>query len=127
MAHPCDVGAARRLQAGEEAVDSDPAWRTHVDATRGRVAEATLENQHGGQESTILALNNVFYHWGCLIVAPSYRDPLLYEAGGNPYGTSWGGSDGRPSPAVLAAARFQGRLLHDVAARLAPAPAATAS
>lgn len=170
-----EAGAEVRLRrvaelAGEEAIDSNPAWRTHVDATRNSVAEATLEdlewaeayafgtptrfglpaaqlkqfldltgaqwqagvfagrpvtsftsaqNQHGGQESTILALNNVFYHWGCLIVAPGYRDPLLYEAGGNPYGTSWGGNDGRPSPAVLAAARFQGRLLGDVAERLA--------
>src|SRR3954471_3845589 len=24
--------------------------------------------QHGGQEATILSLNNVFYHWGCVIV-----------------------------------------------------------
>ena len=174
-----DAGADVRLRrvpelAGEEAIDSNPAWRTHVDATKYSIPEATLadldwadayafgtptrfglpsaqlkqfldqtgslwqagafvgkpvtsftsaQNAHGGQESTILALNNVFYHWGCLIVAPGYGDPLLFDAGGNPYGTSWGGSDGQPSPAVLAAARYQGRLVADVAARLG-APAA---
>jgi multimeric flavodoxin WrbA len=46
-------------------------------------------NRHGGQESTLLALNNTFYHWGAVIVAPGYTDPLLYVAGGNPYGTSF--------------------------------------
>ena len=58
-------------------------------------------NAHGGQESTILGLNNVFYHWGCLILGPGYRDPLLFATGGNPYGTSATSSDGPPSDAVL--------------------------
>jgi NAD(P)H dehydrogenase (quinone) len=76
-------------------------------------------NRHGGQESTILALNNVFYHWGCLIVPPGYTDPLLYAAGGNPYGVSWpsGGGAG-PDEATLEAARYQGRRLVDIAAKL---------
>jgi NAD(P)H dehydrogenase (quinone) len=174
-----ESGAEVRLRrvpelAGEEAIDSNPAWRTYVDATRHRVEEATLadlewadayafgsptrfglpaaqlkqfidqtgslwqagvmarkpvtsftssQNTHGGQESTILALNNVFYHWGCLIVPPGYTDPLLLAAGGNPYGTSWAGSDGQPSDAVLAAARYQGRLVTEVAMSLASVPA----
>ena len=29
----------------------------------------------GGLESTILALNNVFYHWGCVLVPPGYTSP----------------------------------------------------
>jgi NAD(P)H dehydrogenase (quinone) len=75
-------------------------------------------NTHGGQESTILALNNVFYHWGSLIVAPGYTDPLLFAAGGNPYGTSFTSNDGPPSDATLEAARYQGQLVVDVTRRL---------
>lgn len=156
--------------APDTAIDANPAWRAHVDATKDAVPVATLEdlewasayafgsptrfgnvtaqlkqfldqtgglwqngvfhdkpvtsftssiNRHGGQESTILSLNNVFYHWGCLIVPVGYTDPLLYQAGGNPYGTSWpsGGSDG-PDAATLEAARYQGRRLADIAGRL---------
>ncbi|MFD7713134.1 NAD(P)H:quinone oxidoreductase [Streptomyces sp. NPDC059785] len=168
-------GAEVRLRrvaelAPDTAVDANPAWRAHVDATRDEVPEATLEdlewatayafgsptrfgnvtaqlkqfldltgglwqagvfhgkpvtsftsamNRHGGQESTILSLNNVFYHWGCVIVPPGYTDPLLFAAGGNPYGTSWasGGGEG-PDEATLEAARYQGRHLADIADRL---------
>jgi NAD(P)H dehydrogenase (quinone) len=169
------AGAEVRLRrvpelAGEDAIDSNPAWRTYVDATKYKVVEATLDdlrwansyafgtptryglpaaqlkqfidrtgsewesgvfhqkpvtsftsaqNPHGGQESTILALNNVFYHWGCLIVPPGYTDPLFVEAGGNPYGTSWSGAYGYPSEVVLAAARCQGELIAKIGRRLA--------
>ena len=27
-------------------------------------------------------------HWGAIVVAPGYTDPVIYGAGGNPYGTS---------------------------------------
>lgn len=65
---------------------------------------------HGGQESTILALNNTFYHWGAIIVPPGYIDPVQFAAG-NPYGVSYASSNGTASPdeTVLAAARHQGR------------------
>ncbi|THV42211.1 NAD(P)H-dependent oxidoreductase [Glycomyces buryatensis] len=44
---------------------------------------------HGGQESTILSLNQVFYHWGGVIVAPGMTaDDPLAKGNGNPYGTS---------------------------------------
>ena len=44
---------------------------------------------HGGQESTVLSLNNIFYHWGAVIVpagvtAPEQMTPLNQ----NPYGIS---------------------------------------
>jgi NAD(P)H dehydrogenase (quinone) len=45
-------------------------------------------NSHGGQEMTILALYTTMYHWGAIVVAPGYTDPVLFAAGGNPYGTS---------------------------------------
>ncbi|KJY42138.1 NAD(P)H dehydrogenase [Streptomyces sp. NRRL B-1568] len=44
---------------------------------------------HGGQESTVLALNNTFYHWGAIIVPPGYADQVQFApTNGNPYGAS---------------------------------------
>ncbi|MCX2927464.1 NAD(P)H-dependent oxidoreductase [Streptomyces sp. NEAU-W12] len=44
---------------------------------------------HGGQESTLLSLSNVFYHWGAVIVPPGVTDDiLLAPSNGNPYGVS---------------------------------------
>ncbi|QVQ52456.1 NAD(P)H:quinone oxidoreductase [Spiractinospora alimapuensis] len=53
-------------------------------------------NQHGGQESTLLSLYNVIYHWGGVIVPPGYADPIQFELG-NPYGTSHVGASGAPT------------------------------
>ena len=78
-------------------------------------------NRHGGQESTLLALNNIFYHWGSLIVPPGYTHQVLYAAGGNPYGTSYpSGIDGDSavSAEALTAAHFQGYRLARYARRL---------
>ena len=69
----------------------------------------SASNEHGGQESTLLALYNIFYHWGAVIVPPGYTDPSVYGAGGNPYGVSF--TDPRKQPhaeATLAAARYLG-------------------
>jgi NAD(P)H dehydrogenase (quinone) len=76
----------------------------------------------GGLESTILALNNVFYHWGCVLVPPGYTNPAVFEAGGNPYGAAFPSGAGRPTEAVLAAARHQGRRLAAFTAALGGAP-----
>jgi NAD(P)H dehydrogenase (quinone) len=51
-------------------------------------AMTAAQNAHGGQEQTILQLYTSMYHWGAIVVAPGYTDPVLYAAGGNPYGTS---------------------------------------
>jgi NAD(P)H dehydrogenase (quinone) len=73
---------------------------------------------HGGQESTILALNNTFYHWGALIVGPGYADPIQFQSG-NPYGVSFQSNNGALSPdeVALNAARFQGRRVAELAAQ----------
>jgi len=75
----------------------------------------TLTTLWGGcrkrtQESTILSLNNVFYHWGALIVPLGYTDDIVYATGGNPYGTSWpaGYPSAAPDEVTLDCARFQG-------------------
>ncbi|MFB4269382.1 NAD(P)H:quinone oxidoreductase [Nonomuraea sp. GTA35] len=70
---------------------------------------------HGGQESTILALANTFYHWGGIIVPPGYTDPIQFQTG-NPYGTSHVAGDGPPSEVALQGARYQARRVVDTAA-----------
>lgn len=77
------------------------------------------QNAHGGQESTLLALNNVFYHWGCLIVPPGYTHAVVAAAGGNPYGASYpAGAGDAVSAEALTAAHYQGHRLAQYAARL---------
>ncbi|MGB3633830.1 MAG: NAD(P)H:quinone oxidoreductase [Rubrobacteraceae bacterium] len=76
----------------------------------------SAQNPHGGQESTLLSMYNVFAHWGAIVVTPGYTDPLLYESGGNPYGAS---STGEPSEQELASAQYLGRRVSEKAALLA--------
>ncbi len=75
----------------------------------------SASNPHGGQESTLLSLYNVFAHWGAILVTPGYTDPVLFEAGGNPYGAS---STEEPNEQELAAARYLGRRVAEKAALL---------
>ncbi|MQA32998.1 NAD(P)H:quinone oxidoreductase [Modestobacter roseus] len=89
-------------------------------ANKGATAFTSAQNVHGGNESTILTLFNIFSHFGAVIVPPGYTDPLLFAAGGNPYGvsTASGGEAATASDAELAAARYQGRRLAEVTAKL---------
>jgi NAD(P)H dehydrogenase (quinone) len=70
---------------------------------------------HGGQETTIASLFNVFAHWGAIIVPLGYTDEAIFTAG-NPYGAS---STGEPTEEELAAARHQGRRIAEKAEALA--------
>lgn len=101
-----------------------PLWAEGKLADKAATSFTSAQNLHGGQESTLLALNNVFYHWGAIVVPPGYTDPLLFEAGGNPYGASYasGGEVHQVPEATIAAARYQGRRLAQFAARLTNAP-----
>jgi NAD(P)H dehydrogenase (quinone) len=92
-------------------------WREGALADKAATAFTAAHNRHGGSEATILALGNVFYHWGSLIVPPGFTDASVYAAGGNPYGTSSTGGQG-PDAAALDAARYQGQRLARVALRL---------
>jgi NAD(P)H dehydrogenase (quinone) len=132
-----EAGADVRLRrvpelAPEEAIDSNPLWRAHVDRTadlvdvatpadmewadgyalgtptrfgtptaqmkqfidtlgglwftgklanKGATAFTSAQNPHGGQESTILTLFNVFSHFGAVIVPPGYTDATVFESG----------------------------------------------
>ena len=96
-------------------------WFTGKLADKGATAFTSAQNVHGGNETTILTMFNVFSHFGAVIVPPGYTDPVLFEAGGNPYGTSVA-SSGKSSvagEAQLAAARYQGRRLAEISAKIA--------
>ena len=76
----------------------------------------SAQNPHGGQETTLLALYNTFYHWGCIIVPPGYTDEVIYESGGNPYGVSSNAASGTTVPEeVLNSARYMSRRVLQVA------------
>lgn len=84
--------------------------------------------QHGGQESTILATHTVLLHHGMVIAGLPYsfqgQTTLAEISGGSPYGaTTIAASDGsrQPSENELAGARFQGRHVATIAAKLARA------
>lgn len=94
----------------------------------GKVASVFTSSatQHGGQESTILATHTVLLHLGFVIVGLPYafkgQTGLDEIKGGSPYGASTiAGADGarQPSAIELEAARFQGRHVAQVAAKLA--------
>jgi NAD(P)H dehydrogenase (quinone) len=97
-------------------------WREGRLADKPVTAFTSAFNRHGGSEATILSLGNVFYHWGALIVPPGYTDPVVYAAGGNPYGTSYvtGPTGDGPDAAALEAARYQGRRLAQITILLLP-------
>jgi NAD(P)H dehydrogenase (quinone) len=79
---------------------------------------------HGGQESTILALSNTFYHWGGIIVPPGYTDPIQFQSG-NPYGASHVGGSEAPNDVALQAVRYQARRVAETAAALKAGRAAS--
>ena len=82
--------------------------------------------QHGDQESTILSTHTVLLHHGMVVVGLPYSfqgQTILSEiTGGSPYGASTiAAADGSrlPSENELAGARFQGRHVAQIAAKLA--------
>ena len=79
-------------------------------------AMTSAQNAHGGQEITTLALYTTMYHWGAIVVAPGYTDPVIYPAGGNPYGTSVTvDQDGKMVEDVQAAVKHQAKRTATVA------------
>ncbi len=80
---------------------------------------SSAQNPHGGQEATILSLYTSMMHWGAIIVPPGYSDPVLFAAGGNPYGTSvTQGQDGKMVEDVQAAVKHQAKRTVDIANRV---------
>jgi NAD(P)H dehydrogenase (quinone) len=93
----------------------------------GKVGSAFTSSatQHGGQESTILTLIPTLLHHGMVVVGLPYafagQMGLEEIKGGSPYGASTitGGDGSRmPSEADLAGARYQGKHIAQIAAKL---------
>jgi NAD(P)H dehydrogenase (quinone) len=94
-----------------------PLWMGGGLAGKVYSAFTASNTAHGGQESTLLTLGNVFYHWGGIIVPPGYTDPIQFQSG-NPYGTSHVAGSGPPGEVALQAARYQAWRAVDTAASL---------
>jgi len=154
--------------APDAAIDSNPAWRAHVDATKdvpvatsddiewadaiifsvptrfGNMAAqmkqfldtqgglwgagktvnkvvsgmSSAQNPHGGQEATILSLYTSMFHWGAIVAAPGYADPVQFQAGGNPYGVSVTAGDNGMVEDVEEAVKFQAKRTVEVASKI---------
>jgi NAD(P)H dehydrogenase (quinone) len=86
---------------------------------------ASSNSQHGGQETTITSFHTTLLHQGMVIVGVPYSCTELNESrevtGGTPYGaTTIAGNDGsrQPTENELVIARFQGRHVATIAAKL---------
>jgi NAD(P)H dehydrogenase (quinone) len=83
--------------------------------------------QHGGQETTITSFHTTLFHHGMLVVGVPYSCAGLNEmseiSGGTPYGASTLAGDGSrmPSENELAIARFQGKHVAGISAKLTAA------
>jgi len=110
--------------------------RQFLDATGGLWARGALVGkvggvftssgtQHGGQESTILSFHITLLHHGMIVVGLPYafQGQMRTDevSGGSPYGASTiAGTSGERTPTEneLAGARFQGRHIAEITARM---------
>ncbi|MGA2506482.1 MAG: NAD(P)H:quinone oxidoreductase [Chitinispirillaceae bacterium] len=81
--------------------------------------------QHGGQESTILSFHTTLLHHGMIVVGLPYafegQTRMDEITGGSPYGASTiagGKGERQPSANELAAAKFQGKHVATITAKL---------
>ncbi len=86
---------------------------------------ASTATQHGGQETTITSFHTTLLHQGMIIVGLPYTAQGLTNmdeiTGGTPYGAttlSKGDGSRQPSANELELARFQGRHVAEITARL---------
>ncbi|MCA0757438.1 NAD(P)H:quinone oxidoreductase [Paenibacillus sp. N4] len=132
LAVPEDLEWADAILFGTPTRFGSPAaqLRQFIDSTgklwaKGKLADKAVsaftsaQNPHGGQEATLLNLYTTFYHWGAVVVTPGYTDPVIFQAGGNPYGASATVTeDGKFDDLVLDAVKVQTKRLLDIAERL---------
>jgi NAD(P)H dehydrogenase (quinone) len=102
-------------------------WQKGALVDKVATSFTSSQTEHGGQESTILALNNTLYHWGAIVLPLGYTVREVFDGGGNPYGASYTSNhrlDGKPDEKTLAVARAQGARLARVAGVVGAARAA---
>jgi NAD(P)H dehydrogenase (quinone) len=111
--------------------------RNFLDQTGGHWMKGTLvgkvgsvftstATQHGGQETTITSFHSTLLHQGMIIVGLPYAFPGLTNmdeiTGGSPYGASTlakGDGSRQPSANELDGARYQGKHVAQITAKLA--------
>jgi NAD(P)H dehydrogenase (quinone) len=95
-----------------------PQWSKGQLADKVYSAFSSTSTEHGGQETTILALYTTVHHFGGIVVAPGYTDPVKFSDG-NPYGTGFVSGQGPdPDQVALDAAVYQGKRVAEIAAAL---------
>lgn len=92
-----------------------PLWEAGELANKVYASFTSTATKHGGVETTLVALNNTFYHWGGIIVPPGFTADIQF-AHGNPYGASHMAGEGAPSDVTLESASYLGRRVVTVAA-----------
>ncbi|MEQ9812557.1 MAG: NAD(P)H:quinone oxidoreductase [Azospirillaceae bacterium] len=103
-----------------------PLWAKGALVGKVGAVFTSTATQHGGQESTILGLHPTLLHHGMVVAGLPYafagQTRLDEITGGSPYGASTiAGGDGsrQPSENELDGARFMGRHVAELAAKLA--------
>src|SRR5699024_9101164 len=81
-------------------------------------AMSSAQNDHGGQEASILSLYTSLMHWGAIIVPPGYSDPVIFTTGGNPYGTTVTTGEATQERDAKPAVEVQTKRTLDIAARV---------
>ncbi len=100
-------------------------WRKNLLVGKVGGVFVSSGSQHGGQEAAILAFIPTLLHLGMIVVGLPYtfesQRRIDEVAGGSPYGASTivgRAGEREPSETELAAARFQGRHIAEIASKL---------
>ncbi len=115
--------AAASMQAFLDSTGS--LWQSGALIGKLGSAFTSTASQHGGQETTLVGMHTFFHHQGMLVTGVPYAAKELLTldevSGGTPYGaTTITGAKGErmPSENELAIARFQGKHVAMLAAKL---------
>ena len=100
-------------------------WMTGALVGKVGAAFTSTASQHGGQETTLMAIHTSFFHLGMVVVGLPYAYAGLFELdavqGGTPYGASTiagGKGERQPTDNELGGARFQGRHVAEITRKL---------
>jgi NAD(P)H dehydrogenase (quinone) len=97
-----------------------PLWSQGKLIDKAMTAFTGASTLHGGHETTIASLYNVFVSWGAVIVPLGYTSPDVFTTG-TPYGSSWTSGGGQsPDSVTLDVARLQGSRLARIADLISP-------
>ena len=95
-----------------------PQWGQGLLANKVYSGFTSASTGHGGHETTLQAIYTTVHHFGGIVVAPGYTDPVKF-VDGNPYGTSFtSGENPEPDQKAIDAAVYQGKRVAEIAAAL---------